>query len=138
MLGTSYGQSASSSPRSGREWRARDLGRRVCVFGQDSSFHNSQIAVKSYSRNLAWGIYPARLLASPLFPGRWLGKMLRGNRVRRPKMNLRHRPKDTCPLTFNQLFGGGFPRWRHSPLHAPFELLSLPFQPVNEGLTPAN
>src|SRR5260370_21913249 len=138
MLGTSYGQSASSSPRSGREWRAPDLGRRVGVYGQDCSFTNSQIAVKSYSRNLPWGIYPARLLASPLFPGRWLGKMLRGNRVRRPKMNLRHRPKDTCPLTFNQLFGGGFHRWRHSPLQSHSQLLSLPFQPVTPSLTPEN
>src|SRR5207244_8639194 len=102
---------------------------RVSVYGQDSSFHNSQIGVKAYSRNLAGGIYPARLLASPLFPGRWLGKMLRGNRVRRPKMNLRHLPKDTCALTFNQLSAGRLDGWRHSPPQSHSVLLSLRSQP---------
>src|SRR5260370_24715098 len=32
---------------------------RVGVYGQDSSFHNSQIGVKAYSRNLAGGHLPS-------------------------------------------------------------------------------
>ena len=111
---------------------------RIGVYGEDSSFHNSQIAIKTYSRNLAGSFFAYVPLASPLFPRRRLGKVLRGNRVRRPEMDFCHLLKDVGPLLFNDLFGSSFYRRRYPSLQSDSKLLPLPLKPSNEPLSGQN
>ena len=89
---------------------------RVGVYGKDSSFHNSQTGVKTYSRNLAQDCRPNPPLTLPLLPGGRLSIVLRGNRMRRPKMHLRDLSEDPGALRLDQLLRGQFYPRRGPPL----------------------
>src|SRR6266480_6440473 len=78
------------------------------------------------------------ILLSPAFPRWWLRKVLGGNRVCRPKMDLRHLPKDVRSLFLNNLFARSFYRWRYPPLQSHSQLFPFPVEPVNKRFTGQN
>src|SRR5205823_5610289 len=55
-------------------------------------------------------------LLSPFFPWRWLRKMLRRDRVCRPKMDLRYLPQNLWALSLHQPSSRGFYCWRNPSL----------------------
>src|SRR5260370_12903033 len=111
---------------------------RVSVYGQDSSFHNSQIGVKAYSRNLAGGHLPSAASSLSTLPGA-VARQNAPGQPRAPSENEPSpRPEGHLPPYFQPAFRRRFSPLEPLPPPLPFPASFPPPPPTQHRPHPPN